>query len=217
MRALTGVPFAALWLCPLAELPSAQRLAWLSTDEQARAASFAFERDRRRFLAARCALRECLSAGTGVAPGSLQIVAEVFAKPYLADLPDCHFNLSRREEWALVGIGDAGEIGVDIEMRHVVDDVVALARAHFSASEFGEFLTLAPGARDLAFLRVWTRKEACLKAVGTGLSIEPASLDVGLGEGIVQLSIALPAGPARVEVRSIDSGPDSVAAVARVL
>ena len=217
MRTLVGVPFAALWLCTLAELPSAQRLAWLSADELARAATYAFERDRRRFLAARCALRECLSARTGVAPGSLQIVAGPFEKPYLANPPDCHFNLSRREEWALVAIGDAGEIGVDIEMHHVVDGVVALARAHFSASEFGEFLTLASSARDLAFLRVWTRKEACLKAVGTGLSIEPASLDVGLGEGVVELSIGLPAGPARVEVRSIDSGRGSVAAVARVL
>lgn len=217
MRALTGVPFAALWLCPLAELPSEERLAWLSADEQARAAGFAFERDRRRFLVARCALRECLSARTGVAPGMLRIVADAFEKPSLADLPSCHFNLSRREEWALLGISDAGEIGVDIEIRHVVDDVVALARAHFSRSEFGEFLTLAPSERDLAFLRVWTRKEACLKAVGTGLRIEPASLEVGLGEGIVQLSMALPSGPVSVEVRSIDSGTDSLAAVARVL
>lgn len=217
MRALTGVPFATLWLCPLAELPSAERLAWLSADEQARATSFAFERDRRRYLAARCALRECLSARSGVAPGSLRIVAGAFEKPYLANLPSCHFNLSRRGEWALLGIGDAGEIGVDIEMRHVVDGVVALARAHFSRSEFGEFVTLAPSDRDLAFLRVWTRKEACLKAVGTGLRIEPASLEVGLGEGIVQLSMALPSGPVSVEVRSIDSGPDSLAAVARVL
>lgn len=217
MRALTGVPFATLWLCPLAELPSAERLAWLSADEQARAASFAFERDRRRFLAARCALRECLSARIGVAPGTLQIVAGAFEKPFLADPPGRHFNLSRREELALLGISDAGEIGVDIEMRHAVANVVALARGHFTASEFGEFLTLAPSDRDLAFLRVWTRKEACLKAVGTGLRIEPATLEVGLGEGIVQLSIALSVGPATVEVRSIDSGPDSVAAVARLL
>ena len=217
MRALTVVPFATLWRCSLSAEPSEERLAWLSVGEQARAASFVFSRDRRRFLAARCALREFLSAHTGVDPGSLEIVADAFAKPCLANIRDCHFNLSRREDSALVGISDTGEIGVDIEMLHVIDDVVALARDHFSAPEFADFLTLASDERDLAFLRVWTRKEACLKAVGTGLSIDPASLDVGLGAGTVQLSIVLPNGTARVDVRSIDSGPGSVAAVARVL
>ena len=198
-------------------MPGVSQLAWLGSNERARAARYAFDRDRRRFVAARCALRECLSERSGIQPGDLQVEAGVFDKPMLANVPGWYFNLSRRDDWALLGISQSGEIGADIETLHAVDDVVALARAHFSVSEFGEFLTLAPSARDLAFLRVWTRKEACLKAVGTGLSIEPASLDVGLGEGVVELSIGLPAGPARVEVRSIDSGPGSVAAVARVL
>lgn len=217
MRAVDGVPFAALWLCPLAGMPSVDRLAWLSADEHERAGRFAFERDRRRYLAARCALRERLSASTGLPPGSLEIVADTFDKPILANRPACHFSLSRREDWALLGISRSGEIGVDIEMRHAVEDVEALARAHLSATEMQAFLTQALCVRDLAFLRVWTRKEACLKALGTGLRIEPASIEVGLGEGVVQLSIALPSGQANVEVRSVDCGPASVAAVARML
>ena len=150
-------------------------------------------------------------------PGDLRIESDVFEKPILANAPGWFFNLSRREDWALIGISRAGEIGVDFELLHAVEKVDALALAHFSVAEFDAFRGLAPDLKDKVFLRVWTRKEACLKAVGTGLRIEPRTLEVGLGEGAVRLSIALPAGAASVEVCSVDSGPDSVAAVARLL
>lgn len=219
MRSLVvaDAPFLALWLCPLESMPSLDRLGWLSADEHARAGRFVFERDRRRYLAARCALRECLSATTGLAPGTLQIVGGAFEKPRLANAQGCYFNLSRREDWALLGISLEGEIGVDVEVRHVVDDVTTLAQAHFSTDEFDSFLAVEFPERDDAFLRVWTRKEACLKAVGTGLRIPPASIEVGLGAGVVELSIPLAAGPARVTVQTVNVGSGFVVAVARVL
>lgn len=217
MRALASVPFATLWLCPLHEWPNASRQAWLSSGERERAARYAFEHDRRRYVAARCALRERLAADTGLSPDRLRIVADAFEKPRLLGRTDCQFNLSRREDWALLGISRAGEIGVDFELLHAVDKVDALAQAHFSAAEFDAFRGLVPESKDKVFLRVWTRKEACLKALGTGLRIEPRTLEVGLGEGVARLSIALPAGVASVEVRTVDSGPDSVAALARLV
>ena len=213
----TRTPRVDLWRCSLAEMPGASQMAWLGVDERVRADRFAFERDRRRYLAARCALRECLSERAGMPPGDLQIESGVFEKPVLPDPQVWFFNLSRREDWALLGISRAGEIGVDFELLHAVDKVDALAQAHFSAAEFDAFCMLAPDAKDTIFLRVWTRKEACLKAVGTGLRIEPRRLEVGLGEGVVRLPISLPAGAACVEVHSVDSGPDSVAAIARLL
>ena len=219
MRSLVvaDAPFLALWLCPLESMPSLDRLGWLSADEHGRAGRFVFERDRRRYLAARCAMRECLSATTGLAPGTLQIVGGAFEKPRLANAQGCHFNLSRREDWALLGISLEAEIGVDVEAHHVVDDVTTLAQAHFSANEFNSFLAVEPPERDDAFLRVWTRKEACLKAVGTGLRVPPATLEVGLGEGVAQLSILSDTGPACVTVQTVNVGPGLIAAVARVL
>ena len=213
----TRTPRVDLWRCSLAEMPGASQMAWLGVDERVRADRFAFERDRRRYLAARCALRECLSERTGMASGDLQIESGVFEKPLLANARGWFFNLSRREDWALIGISRAGEIGVDFELLHAVQKVDALALAHFSVAEFDTFRGLPTDSKDKVFLRVWTRKEACLKAVGTGLRIEPRRLEVGLGEGVVRLSIALPTGAASAEVRSVDSGPDSVAAIARLL
>ena len=213
----TRTPHVDLWLCALTEMPGAGQMTWLGADERARAARYVFERDRRRYFAARCALRECLSERTGLPPGDLRIETGVFEKPVLANSPAWSFNLSRREDWALLGISRTAEIGVDFELIHAVNEVDALARAHFSVAEFDAFHGISPDAKDMVFLRVWTRKEACLKAIGTGLRIEPRTLEVGLGEGVVRLSIALPAGAASVEVRSVDSGPDSVAAFARLL
>ena len=215
--AVASAPFVALWLCPLQSMPSLDRLGWLSADEHIRAGRFVFKRDRRRYLAARCAMRECLSAATGMAPGTLQIVGGAFEKPRLANVQSCYFNLSRRDDWALLGISLEGEIGVDVEVHHVVEDATMLARTHFSVEEFNSFLAVESSERDDAFLRVWTRKEACLKAVGTGLRIPPALIEVGLGAGAVELSIPLAAGPACVTVQTVNAGAGFVAAVARVL
>jgi len=76
----------------------------------------------------------------------------------------------------------SGEIGVDIEVLHRIDDLEALSERCFTPAEQHELDRCAddPGARDLLFLHGWTRKEACLKAVGSGLSLEPASFEAGL-------------------------------------
>lgn len=215
--ALAGVAQVSLWLCPLEAMPGPDAMAWLSDAEVDRARRFAAERDRRRYLAARCALRGHLSRHTRLPGERLRIVEGEFGKPRLADVPGCWFNLSHSADAALLGIGTSGEVGVDLEVRREVDAVEALARRITSAAEFEAFLALDAPARNEAFLRLWTRKEACLKAVGTGLSIEPASLEVGFGVGQVRLEVRLPGGPVHVEVISIDPGIDALAAVARVL
>ena len=215
--ALAGTAQVSLWLCTLEAMPGPDALARLGDAELDRARRFVAERDRRRYLAARCALREHLSQHTGLPGECLRIVEGEFGKPRLADRPGSWFNLSHSGDAALLGISKAGEVGVDLEVRHPVDDVVALARRHFSGAEFEAFMGLDAPARNDAFLRVWTRKEACLKAVGTGLSIEPASLEVGLDGGPVRLALRVPCGLVQVEVCSIDPGIDAWAALARVL
>jgi len=194
-----------------------ERLAFLSQREMERAGRFVFERERRRYLAARCALRERLARHTGVAPDRLRIVEDEHGKPFLADRSDCRFNMSHSEDVALVAISGIGEIGVDIEMLRSISDAEPLARSHFLPDELHEFLELEESLRVEAFLRCWTRKEACLKAVGIGLRGEPNSVAVGLGEEQVRVRIELPGGAVLVDVRSVTERPDCIAAVAMVL
>jgi 4'-phosphopantetheinyl transferase len=198
----------------LHDMPTPERLALLSSNELQRAGRFVFERDRRRYLAARCALRERLSWHTGVAPDRLRIAEDEHGKPFLTDVADCRFNVSHSEDVALVAISGVGEIGVDIEMLRPIPDAEQLAQSHFLPAELGEFLKLEGSARDAAFLRCWTRKEACLKALGTGLRVAPNGVAVGLGEEPVRVAIALPAGTVLVDVRSVTARTDCIAAVA---
>lgn len=219
---LTGTPSlvlpAGVTLHALHDMPDATQLAWLSPRERARGDRFHFEHHRRRFLAAHCALRDTLSRHTGLPPSSLQFIENPFGKPLLAGLPDCQFNLSHSDDLALVAISDTGPVGVDIEMLRPMRDALSLAEANFSASEYSEFLAVEARARDEVFLRVWTRKEACLKAIGIGLSQQPSSIDVGIEVEPRRLSVVLPAGrTVHLAVASFEAAPGSLAAVAQVL
>lgn len=216
--ALHGAPGLALWLCPLHEWPAPEAQAWLDADELVRARRFVHEVHRRRHLASHVALRERLAALAGGAPAALRFTADAHGKPRLADAGDLQFNLSHSEDWALVGAGRGAPLGADIEWLRPVEEAAALARKHYTARERAA-IDSAPDARsrDAVFLRVWTRKEACLKAVGLGLRLAPSSFETGAEEGPAIARLTTPAGEVAVEVRSIATGIDAVAAVARVL
>ena len=205
-----------LWHVGLHEPAAPWQIESLSVAEHARAARFVFERDRRRYLAAHCALRQLLSIRTGV-PAALLVFDEgPFGKPSLATPPHCAFNMSHSEEVALVAMADTGEIGVDVEMLRPMPDAMALARQNFSAAENAELAATAPADQSLAFLLGWTRKEACLKAIGSGLSIAPNIFTAGLGMGPCSVQIDTPAATACVWVQSFRHGADVVGSLARI-
>ena len=206
-----------LWHFVLHQWPAPPQLATLSAQEQARASRFVFDRDRRRYQAAHVGLRDLLAARTGVPAAELVFEEGPFGKPALAG-GLCAFNLSHSEDVALVALADAGvgEIGVDVEMLRPMADAAALARQNFSASENAELAALPSGDQSLAFLLGWTRKEACLKAIGSGLSIAPNIFTAGLGMGPRSVLIDTPAGMASVWVQSFRHGTDVVGSVARI-
>lgn len=215
---LAAWPGLALWLCPLRELPAPEQKAWLDTDERERALRFVQDVHRRRHLAAHAALRGQLGAWLGAAPSTLRFAADAHGKPLLHGHGAVQFNLSHSEDWALLGAQRGAPIGVDIEALRPVDEALALARKHYTPSERQavEAAVDAP-ARQAAFLRVWTRKEACLKAVGLGLRLAPSSFEAGAQTGPHFARLATASGEVVVEVRSVETGVDAVAAVARVV
>jgi 4'-phosphopantetheinyl transferase len=88
--------------------------------------------------------------------------------------PPVDISLSHGGGWIAVAASRAGRVGVDVEA--VRDVSPALARRCLSPAEVG-WMESAPGARDRQerFLRLWTAKEAYLKAIGTGLGVDPRS------------------------------------------
>jgi len=154
----------------------------LSADERARSARLRFARDRRRFIAARGALRGLLGRYLGASPGRIRFVHNAFGKPELS--PEfgsrLRFNLSHSADRALIGVTMEADIGVDLECIRPQADCVEIARTFFSATELDELNGLPSPVHTLAFLSGWTKKEAYVKARGAGLAIPLTSFSVRL-------------------------------------
>ncbi len=191
----------------------------LSPEECARSNRFAFEHLRRRYRAARSALRVLLAAHLGVSARDIRFIEGAQGKPYVEGAPDCAFNLSHSDDFAVVAIAPQptqDEVGVDVEIVRPMRDALALAKSNYTAAE-REPLTLLEGqARDTEFLRIWTRKEACLKALGSGLSVAPERFEAGAGTARRLTRIAFEGRVREMEVESVEVGATAVAAVARM-
>ena len=200
---LPVAPPFELWLVRLAQSDDVADIATLDAQERERARRFRFERDRRRYIDAHVALRRVLAERTGRAAAALEFEAGPFGKPRLAGAPRCTFSLSHSDDLALIALADAGEIGVDIERVRPLPDLDALALQCLAVDELQALEALPAADRPFGFLQAWTRKEACLKALGTGLQVEPATFSVGIAPDDVLASIATTAGLRSVRVRSI--------------
>jgi 4'-phosphopantetheinyl transferase len=194
-----------LWQLDLDVPIGRAELAVLSADEQVRAARFARGQDRARFSHAHVLLRHLLARRCGARPDALRFVAGAHGKPEVAGLETGRFSLSHSAGVALVALGGALEVGVDLELVRPIDDATELAEAHCAASERRALMRLHEAQRDLAFLRIWTRKEACLKALGLGLGLPLGDVEVGHEPAARTVDIASGSLQHRFELRSFES------------
>lgn len=114
-------------------------------------------------------LRAALAPVLGLAPQALAFGRESKGRPFLvgAGMPD--FNLSDTDGGTLVAIVGHGRVGVDLERRDRSPAVPALARRYFDPAEAQALAAMPADAARLAFLHLWTAKEASCKATGTGI------------------------------------------------
>lgn len=130
-------------------------------------------------------LLEILGGYLACAAETVPLVSGAHGRPELAGTPGpaLRFNWSHSGSRALVAVARTVQPGIDIEHRgrRAHTRTSAIARRFFSAAE-STFLNALPAAeRELAFLRLWTAKEALLKAQGQGLSFGLHRVDVELG------------------------------------
>ncbi|MFF4588646.1 4'-phosphopantetheinyl transferase family protein [Streptomyces sp. NPDC001388] len=90
------------------------------------------------------------------------------------------YDFSVTHSGALVGVAvcRGAEVGLDVEEADAALDVGSAARVALSARESAALDSLPPAERERAFLRIWTRKEAVLKALGVGLRMPLRGLEV---------------------------------------
>jgi len=143
----------------------------LSPDESARMRKFHRPHHRRRYGASQGLLRWLLAACLGRTPKSLQFVRHRWGKPCLRDGGDLNFNISHSRECLLVAVSRYVAIGVDVEAVHPLHSMEAMARRCFAAPELAYWSGLPRGEKQQAFFRLWTLKEALMKATGRGLGM----------------------------------------------
>lgn len=190
----------------------------LDAEERARASRFLFERDRHCFVSSHAAVRRTLGALLERSPESLTFTKGRYGKPQLTNAPqDLRFNLSHAGELALLAVTVSRDVGVDLEQERPVE-VLTIAERFFSEGERQSLREYPPAGRKAAFFRGWTRKEAFIKALGSGLTFPLDGFEVSLTDSPSdQLLLGCSTAPDELDrwrIRSLVVPPGYTAAVA---
>lgn len=161
----------------------------LSADERVRADRFVFDDDRRRFARTRSVLRCLLGRQLGREPARLVFAPGPHGKPALADQPPegVRFSVSHSGDLALIALAAGSDVGIDVERIERRVEFRALARENFSPEEALAVEALPEEEGRIVFFRLWTIKEAYLKATGAGITGGLANPRVRLGADAVAL------------------------------
>ena len=191
-------------------------LAWLDQAERARWRRYRYERPRREFALCRAALRASLCARLGCGNEDLAFETADHGKPFAvvggARSP-VSFNVSHSGSHGLIALAAAGRIGVDVEERATRHDPDGPIGTVFAPAERTE-LAAAQGLRKIdLFLTLWTMKEALIKALGTGFSMDISAFEVppAVRQGSREAAFRFPHDPG-VRWRLENLGNDSFAA-----
>ncbi|MGP2436201.1 4'-phosphopantetheinyl transferase family protein [Streptomyces sp. JW3] len=132
----------------------------------------------REFLAGRALLRALLAVVRPAAAGAA-VSAGRNGKPFLAGHPSLGVSVSHDGPSVAVCVGAGRAVGIDVQHPPEQADDVLVRRC--AAGHRDHFATLAPAGRGTELAWIWTAQEACVKAVGSGLSGRPWTIDVPPG------------------------------------
>lgn len=190
----------------------------LSDSERKRAGRFVTEQGKAHFEQRRAFRRYCGASALG---SRMDLSEIVFAeteqgRPYLPDSPSLWFSFSSCRFGFLGAWSSTHAIGVDLEDQTRKLDALALARRYFAKAEAEALEALEGPARQRAFLRLWSLKEAALKSIGEGLPVGLDAFAFDLAKD-VRVVHAPPehGGPERFRAHVIGGREDCAALVVR--
>ena len=120
-------------------------------------------------------------------PDQIQFEYSDRGKPQLSNSnPDytLQFNISHSQENALYGFTYHHQIGVDLEYIREMPDALKIAQRFFSPREYKLLKESPIKEQRLLFFKLWTAKEAYLKAVGTGLADSLSEVEIKLNSDL---------------------------------
>ena len=156
-------------------------LSWLNGEELARWSRFRHTGARRQFALCRAALRYILCGRLDCSNDRLTFCASQYGK--LSALVDgasvpVSFNVSHGGKHGLIAVTPTGRVGVDVEERTARRDIDELSAAVFGREEQARIALSRGEARLRLFFDFWTMKEALIKALGAGFSLDPTQFEL---------------------------------------
>jgi 4'-phosphopantetheinyl transferase len=189
-----------IWKLSLKASESMRAELWstLSLDEQERAQRFIHTRDQQGFVVVRGQLRWLLGQHLGIEPAAVQFSYGAKGKPRLAagngQILDLKFNLSHSHGVGLIAVTVEQEIGVDLEQISTRVDYEGITQRFLTRGEQQALFNRPAAERCAIFFQIWTRKEACIKAMGGSIAQSLERVDVSMGLNQVANSIPISAG-----------------------
>jgi 4'-phosphopantetheinyl transferase len=181
----------------------------LSLDESAKAERFRFDQDRMRYSSGRGALRLLLGSYLGKKPEFLVFTYGPAGKP---SVPGISFNLAHSGPHGLIAVAAENLLGVDIEEVRPLPDMDEVARSAFAPGELRRWRNLLSHDKVPAFYRIWTRKEAYLKAIGEGIAQRLQKFEVAFEDG--ETPRILSGAEGEWSLRDVSPSPELAAALA---
>ena len=126
------------------------------------------------------------------------------------------FSVTHGGDLLVLAFAGNAPIGVDVEPIGALDDLCAeLLDFTLTAAERVRLLEVPAPLQKRFFLRYWTGKEATLKALGTGLDVEPLAVTLSLFPFHGKASVTLPGFPGvDLWIGDVEVGPAHVCTLA---
>lgn len=140
---------------------------FLSDSEHRRANRYHFLKDKNRFIICRSLLKILLSEHIGLDINQIIIDVDANKKPYLSSHPSVYFNVSHSVDYAIIAIAK-NPVGIDIEYINKEFNYNDVLPTVFHQIEMDEIEISKE--KHLSFYKLWTRKEAIVKAIGKGIN-----------------------------------------------
>ncbi len=150
-----------------------QYKALCSEEEKVQQNRFFRKEDQQNYLVSRGLLRWALAQYLeNITSKDIFFYKGIYGKPFIGNFMDTalQFSLSHTKDLVVLAVILEQNIGVDIEPLERDIDIFNIAESFFSPLEYKELCSLSPEQLKPAFVKIWTLKEAYLKACGTGLT-----------------------------------------------
>ncbi len=196
--------------------PCLAREELLDPEEQAGLERRSLPAPRRHFLASHAARRLLLGAWMGRPAAALSFEAGQYGKPRLLGEEGrrFRFNVSHSDERFLIAVSRKRRLGLDIEMIARDVDYLGIGRSVFTGDEQVALAAAQGTARRALFFRLWTRKEALMKASGEGFQRPPRSFEIPVALRGPRPDGLMDYAGGRWRLVGLDVGADSDAAIA---